>query len=50
MIGIQPTEFWNMSLFEFNRAVEGFKEFHGDSKSSPMQKDELQEMMEVYPD
>lgn len=38
-----------MSLKELNLAIEGFQEFNG-GKESPMQQDDLKEMMEVYPD
>ena len=38
-----------MGFIELSYAIEGFQEFHG-AKEPPMQKDELQDMMEVYPD
>lgn len=43
-------EFWNSSLHEFLLAVDGFAEFHSDGQAAPMQKDELNELMELYPD
>jgi uncharacterized phage protein (TIGR02216 family) len=43
-------EFWNISLKEFLLAVEGFIEFNSDGKPPPMKKDELEELMERYPD
>lgn len=46
---IPPKEFWNMGFIELSYAIEGFQEFNG-AKETPMQKDELQDMMEVYPD
>ena len=38
-----------MGFIELSYAIEGFQEFNG-AKETPMQKDELQDMMEVYPD
>ena len=38
-----------MSLIELNLAIDGFREFNG-SKDTPMQSDDLKELMEVYPD
>jgi hypothetical protein len=49
MMHIPPKEFWNMSFIELSFAIQGFQEFNG-AKPPPMQSDELQEMMEVYPD
>lgn len=50
MMGMQPSEFWNSSLIEIHTAIEGFIEFNGSEKEPPMQKDELKELMELYPD
>lgn len=51
MIGMQPTEFWNSSPKEIHAAIEGFKEFHSGGKdSTPMSKNELKDLMELYPD
>jgi len=47
---IRPDDFWNMSLIEFYSAIEGFSEFHSSGKPPPMQKDELEDLMERYPD
>ena len=50
-MGIQPSEFYNMSIKEITLAIEGFKEYNTGSKnSSAMDKDELKELMERYPD
>lgn len=43
-------EFWNLSLTEFLLAVEGFAEFHSGGKPPPLTKNELNELMERYPD
>ena len=50
MMGMSPDTFWNLSLKELNLAIEGFREFHGGKKQKAMTKDELKELMEIYPD
>lgn len=50
MMGLPPESFWNMSLTEINLAIDGFKEFSVSKESTPMGKDELVELMELYPD
>ena len=50
ILGLSPESFWNMSLIEFFSAVEGFKEFKTDQSKKPLNKDELHDMMERYPD
>lgn len=42
-------EFWSLSFHEFILAVDGFQEFHG-GKPPPLNKDELEDLMERYPD
>ena len=49
-MGLSPEVFWNMSLNEFYSALEGFKNFHSGSADEPMSRDELEELMERYPD
>lgn len=44
------SEFWGLSLQEFYLAVDGFSEFHGGNKSAPLGRDELEDLMERYPD
>ena len=39
-----------MSLTELNTSIDGFLEFSGNRKKDAMTKDELQELMELYPD
>jgi len=39
-----------MSITEITLAIKGFSEFNGDNKDKPMDKDELNELMELYPD
>ncbi len=50
MIGMAPTEFWNASVPEIHHAINGFIEFHAAEQQTPMGKDELHELMELYPD
>ena len=50
MIGINPAVFWDMSITEITLAIKGFSEFNGGKKEQPMNKDELDELMEMYPD
>ena len=45
-----PEVFWNMSLSEFYSAIEGLRNFHTDTKSAPMKREELEDLMERYPD
>lgn len=50
-MGISPRDFWGMSLFELYAAINGFAEFHsGGSKPAPLTRDELEDLMERYPD
>jgi hypothetical protein len=40
-----------MTMIEFACACDGFKKFHsGDDSSAPMTRDEMQDLMERYPD
>jgi len=39
-----------MSITEITLAIKGFSEFNGGSKDKPMGKNELNELMELYPD
>jgi len=46
-----PTNvFWDMSIKEVTLAMKGFSEYNGGKDSSPMDKDELDKMKELYPD
>tara|TARA_E500000318_G_C3487079_1_gene182795 strand:+ start:446 stop:595 length:150 start_codon:yes stop_codon:yes gene_type:complete len=49
-MGMASGEFWNLSFYEFYRAIEGFAEFHGGGKPPPLSRDELEDLMERYPD
>ena len=50
MIGMSPKDFWDSSVPEISYAVKGFTEFNGANKDKPMSKDELDNLMELYPD
>lgn len=43
-------QFWSMSFQEFLLAVDGFAEFHSGGTPPPLQRNELEELMELYPD
>ena len=47
---MRPKDFWDLSTHEFYRALDGFTDFHSSKKALPMGKDELEELMERYPD
>tara|TARA_B100002019_G_scaffold165316_1_gene142797 strand:- start:1453 stop:1623 length:171 start_codon:yes stop_codon:yes gene_type:complete len=49
-MGISPVVFWDMSFPEFYAAIEGFAEFHSGGKPPPLRKNDLEELMELYPD
>lgn len=50
MMGMSPNNFWQCSPQELYLAINGFKEFHGADRNQPMTRDELDELMELYPD
>ena len=45
-----PDEFWSLSMCEFISACEGFATFNGSTSKAPMTRDELEDLMERYPD
>ena len=47
---MSPDSFWNMSMIEFNAALNGFAEFHSGGQPSALSKNELDELMELNPD
>lgn len=49
MMHIPSAQVWDMSLREITLAINGFKEYNG-NKSSNMDRDELDKLMEMYPD
>lgn len=50
MMGMSPNNFWQSSPIEIYMAIDGFKEFNGGEKETPMTKDDLHNLMELYPD
>jgi len=50
MLHISPKDFWDMSLTELHTAIDGFMEYSGNKGKTPMTTDELNELMELYPD
>jgi len=51
MAGMAPTQFWNLSPRELYAALDGFVEHHRDpSQVDPMDRGELESLMELYPD
>lgn len=47
---MRPDDFWNLSMLEFNSALNGFADFHSGGKPPPLSKGELGDLMERYPD
>tara|TARA_R110000796_G_scaffold136197_1_gene252244 strand:+ start:309 stop:479 length:171 start_codon:yes stop_codon:yes gene_type:complete len=50
MAGMQPSEFWNCSPQEIYCVISGFAEFNTSPSEKPMEREELDELMELYPD
>ena len=50
MLMMRPKDFWELSMVELYAAVRGFKQFHASTKEEPLHKEELDELMELYPD
>lgn len=50
MLNLTPKDFWDMSPIEIYMAVEGFLEFNGGEKDKPLTNEELEDLMELYPD
>lgn len=49
-MGMSAAEFWDMTLLEWNDAVDGLAEKNGASLGDGFDSDDLAEMMEQYPD
>jgi len=47
---MSPATFWRMALLEWNDAVEGLAEKNGAGALEAFSRDELDELMEAYPD
>lgn len=50
MMNMRPNDFWNLSPNEMYLAIRGFQKFNASESTEPMNKDELSDMMELYPD
>jgi hypothetical protein len=50
MMGMSPNNFWQCSPQEIYLSISGFKEFHAVDKNEPMTRNELNDLMELYPD
>ena len=50
MIGIQPSEYWKLSPIEIYMAIAGFKEFNTAEEKTPLDRNELERLMELHPD
>jgi len=50
MLNLSPSDFWEMSPTEIYMAVDAFVEFNGGNQEEPMTRDELDNLMELYPD
>lgn len=50
ILQIPPSEFWGMSLQEFYAACDGLQEYNSGGDKGPLTRDELSELMELYPD
>jgi uncharacterized phage protein (TIGR02216 family) len=50
MMMMRPDDFWNMSPREMWEAIKGFKQFHAAEQDKPMTNEELEDLMELYPD
>ena len=50
MIGIQPDKLWNMSVNEIYIVIQGLKEYNNGKSSDPMDRDDLDKLMEMFPD
>ena len=46
---MRPKDFWELSPVEMYSAIKGFRRFHA-SEPDTMSRDELTELMELYPD
>jgi len=48
-MNLSPRDFWDMSVYEISLAINGFKEYNG-GKDNKMDRNELDKLMEMYPD
>ena len=50
MMNMRPIDFWNLSPREMYLSIKGFKQFHASEQEKPMDRAELDDLMELYPD
>jgi len=50
MMNMRPMDFWDLSPREMYLAIKGFKQFNTVEKEKPMDRDDLDNLMELYPD
>lgn len=49
-MNMSASEFWNLSICELVSGLRGFSDFHSGGKPEALNKDELEDLMERYPD
>lgn len=47
---MRQEDFWSQSFQEWYSRIEGFAEFNGGGQPPPLDKSELENLMELYPD
>lgn len=47
---MRSEDFWDTSPHEFYAALNGFSQFHSSSQPAPLDRSELTDLMERYPD
>lgn len=50
MMNMRPMDFWDLSPREMYLAIAGFKKFHAAETEAPLDRQELENLMELYPD
>tara|TARA_R100000479_G_C6203722_1_gene135667 strand:+ start:102 stop:272 length:171 start_codon:yes stop_codon:yes gene_type:complete len=50
MMQLPPSVFWEMSPNEMYQAIKGFQKFNSVSDDEPLNRTELDRLMELYPD
>ena len=50
MMGIQPSEFWDMTLYEINLAIKGFREYNSGEKEESIGSEEFEKLKDMFPD
>jgi len=50
VLGFSPKDFWQMTMEEFTSACDGRMKSMGAEEEDPLGKDDLERMMEKFPD